>query len=171
MPTSWTDVPQFIASWLESPPQWGKPRFVSDPAGSINSPISARPRFMRSSSGMVPTTWDSEDSIIHRRYGAWRSETRVSTLNGYHAAASDLYHHLPLMLKRFSTSIILVSKVVRCIDRMDMNNVGLQRRIVYWSPTIGTFQHGTIVWMSPRRDLIAVQLGHQTEFLNSAARL
>jgi hypothetical protein len=51
---------------------------------------------------------------------------------------------------------------------MDMNNVGLQQRIVYWSPTIGTFQHGTIVWMSPRRDLIAVQFGHQTEFLNTA---
>jgi hypothetical protein len=49
---------------------------------------------------------------------------------------------------------------------MDINNVGLQQRIVYWSRTIGTFQRGTIVWISPRRDLIAVQTGVETEFLN-----
>ena len=51
---------------------------------------------------------------------------------------------------------------------MDMNNVNLQQRIVYWSPTMRTFQEGTIVWISPRRDLIAVQSGVETEFLKRA---
>jgi hypothetical protein len=49
-----------------------------------------------------------------------------------------------------------------------MNNLCLQQRIVYWSPTMETFQQGTIVWISPRRDLIAVQSGVETEFLNRA---
>lgn len=47
-----------------------------------------------------------------------------------------------------------------------MSNVGLQQRIVYWSPTTGLCQNGIVVWVSPRRDLIAVQSGVETEFLN-----
>jgi hypothetical protein len=49
---------------------------------------------------------------------------------------------------------------------MDMNKIRLLQRIVYWSPATGNFQRGTIVWISPRRNLIAVQSGLETEFLN-----
>ncbi|WP_447986383.1 hypothetical protein [Nitrospira sp. Nam74] len=49
-----------------------------------------------------------------------------------------------------------------------MNNIRLLQRIEYWSLTTRTVQRGTVVWISPRRDLIAVQSGIQTEFLNRA---
>ena len=49
---------------------------------------------------------------------------------------------------------------------MDMNKIRLLQRIIYWSPATGSFQRGTIVWISPRRNLIAVQSGLETEFLD-----
>ncbi|WP_447985581.1 hypothetical protein [Nitrospira sp. Nam74] len=51
---------------------------------------------------------------------------------------------------------------------MDMKSIGLKQRIEYWSPTTRTVQRGTVVWISPRRDLIAVQSGVETEFLKRA---
>lgn len=37
--------------------------------------------------------------------------------------------------------------------------------LVFWSPTLQAFQKGKIVWISPRRNLVALQVGVQTEFL------
>lgn len=51
---------------------------------------------------------------------------------------------------------------------MGMNNIRLQQKIVYWSLTMETFQEGTIVWISPRQNLIAVQSGAHTDFLTAA---
>ena len=51
---------------------------------------------------------------------------------------------------------------------MEMNHIVLQQQIVYWSPTMETFQRGTVVWVSRRKDLYAIQAGGQTEFLTAA---
>jgi hypothetical protein len=51
---------------------------------------------------------------------------------------------------------------------MGLSHIRLQQRVVYWSPTMETFQQGTIAWISPRQDLFALQAGSQTEFLTAA---
>ena len=50
---------------------------------------------------------------------------------------------------------------------MGLSHIRLQQRVMYWSPTMETFQQGTIAWISPRQDLFAVQAGSQTEFLTA----
>lgn len=37
--------------------------------------------------------------------------------------------------------------------------------VVFWSPVMQAFQKGKILWMSPRKNLLALQVGAQTEFL------
>jgi hypothetical protein len=54
---------------------------------------------------------------------------------------------------------------------MDLSTIRLQQRTVYWSPTMQTFQEGTITWISRRQDLFAVHAGGQTEFLTAAQLL
>jgi hypothetical protein len=54
---------------------------------------------------------------------------------------------------------------------MDMNHINLQQHIAYWSPTMETFQHGIVVWVSRRQDLFAVQGGGHIEFLSAAQLL
>jgi len=44
----------------------------------------------------------------------------------------------------------------------------VQQKLYYWSPSSEAFQHGTIVWMSPRQNLVAVQNGAHTDFLTPA---
>src|SRR5690348_3959516 len=51
---------------------------------------------------------------------------------------------------------------------MDISHLRLQQRITYWSPTMKTFQQGTIAWISRRQDLFALHAGGQTEFLTAA---
>jgi hypothetical protein len=46
-----------------------------------------------------------------------------------------------------------------------INEFDLHLGLVFWSPTLQTFQRGKIVWISPRRNLLALQVGVQTEFL------
>lgn len=51
---------------------------------------------------------------------------------------------------------------------MEMSQIRLQQRMVYWSPMMEGFQEGTVAWISRRQDLFAITAGGQTEFLTAA---
>jgi hypothetical protein len=41
----------------------------------------------------------------------------------------------------------------------------LHRGLIFWSPSMQAFQKGKILWISPRKNLVALQVGIHTEFL------
>jgi hypothetical protein len=46
-----------------------------------------------------------------------------------------------------------------------MIDIDLHLGLVFWSPSMQAFQKGKVLWISPRKNLVAVQVGIQTEFL------
>lgn len=49
-----------------------------------------------------------------------------------------------------------------------MNNGPLAKhqQVSFWSPGRQSFQRGTVIWVSPRNNLVALQVGHEVEFVN-----
>ncbi|MDQ6734771.1 MAG: hypothetical protein M3Z35_11790 [Nitrospirota bacterium] len=49
-----------------------------------------------------------------------------------------------------------------------MNNGPLAKhqKILFWSPGRQSFQRGTVIWVSPHHNLVALQVGHEVEFVS-----
>ncbi len=40
------------------------------------------------------------------------------------------------------------------------------QKVSFWSPGRQSFQRGTVIWVSPRNNLVALQVGHEVEFVS-----